>query len=106
MMEPVEFKAPKRADELPPNIDFPEGEEFPAGLQERFQIVGVNPFSIEEAALVGVEVYVTTTSGTYHGEAEIHTALPPGGTRTKTLTLHNTGGSDLSWAAAPNAPRL
>ena len=32
---------------------------------------------------------------------EIHTALPPSGTRTKTLTLHNTGGSDLDWVAMP-----
>jgi len=29
----------------------------------------------------------------------IDTALPPGGTRTKTLTIHNTGGSDLYWDA-------
>ena len=29
----------------------------------------------------------------------IDTALPPGGSRTKTLTIHNTGGSDLYWDA-------
>jgi hypothetical protein len=30
------------------------------------------------------------------------TALPPGGNRTKTLTIHNTGGSDLHWQSATN----
>jgi subtilisin family serine protease len=29
--------------------------------------------------------------------ASISTALPPGGTRTKTVTIHNSGGSDLHW---------
>ncbi len=63
------------AGELPPNVPFPEGE-FPGGLQDRYQVVGINPFAIEEAALVIVEVWVTTTSGVHHGEGEIHTALP------------------------------
>ncbi len=31
--------------------------------------------------------------------AAISTALPPGGSRTKTLTVVNNGGSDLSWSA-------
>lgn len=61
--------------ELPENVPFPEGE-FHAGLQDRWQVVGLNPFSIEEAGLVTLGVAVTTTTGTYHGEAEIHTQLP------------------------------
>jgi subtilisin family serine protease len=32
----------------------------------------------------------------------IHTALPPGGMRTKTLTIGNTGGSDLHWTTGTN----
>lgn len=63
-------------DELPPNVPFPDAEEFPAGLQDRWQPVGINPFSLEEAGLVVLEVEVTTTSGIYHAETEIHTALP------------------------------
>ncbi len=62
-------------DDLPPNVPPPEGE-FPAGLQDRFEVVGLNPFSLEETALVLLDVEVTTSSGTYHGEGEIHTALP------------------------------
>ncbi len=61
--------------ELPPNVPFPE-EHFAGGLPERFGVAGVNPFAIEEAGLIAVEVYVTTTSGTYHGEGELHTVLP------------------------------
>ncbi len=34
--------------------------------------------------------------------ASLHTALPPGGTRTKTLNLCNTGGSDLIWTLGTN----
>ncbi|HKY33809.1 MAG TPA: S8 family serine peptidase [Candidatus Polarisedimenticolia bacterium] len=34
--------------------------------------------------------------------AAISTALPPGGARTKTLTLGNTGGSDLVWSTGTN----
>ena len=62
-------------DELPPNVRVPEGE-FPGGLQSRFQVVGMNPFALEEAALIGLMVEVTTTSGTYTDEVEIHTELP------------------------------
>ncbi len=62
-------------DQLPPNVPLPEGE-FPGGLQNRFQVVGINPLALEHAGAVVLEIEVTTTSGTYHGEAEIHTALP------------------------------
>ncbi len=62
-------------DQLPPNVPLPEGE-FPGGLQNRFQIVGINPLALEHAGMVTLEVEVVTTSGTYHAETEIHTALP------------------------------
>ena len=39
---------PITADQLPPNVPLPEGE-FPGGLPDRFQIVGVNPFALEAA---------------------------------------------------------
>ncbi len=62
-------------DQLPPNVPPPPGE-FPGGLQDRFQVVGVNPFALEEAGLVGVMVEVTTTSGTYSAEGDVHTHIP------------------------------
>jgi hypothetical protein len=66
---------PVGEDDLPPNIEPPEGE-FPGGLQNRFEVVGLNPFVLEETALVILEVDITTTSGTYSAEVEVHTHLP------------------------------
>ncbi len=37
-------------DQLPPNVP-PPSEEFYGGLQNRFQVVGVNPFALEEGGL-------------------------------------------------------
>jgi hypothetical protein len=62
-------------DELPSNVELPEGE-FPGGLQDRFQVVGINPFALEEAGLVTLTVSVNTSAGTFTGDVEIHTELP------------------------------
>ncbi|MBT8485159.1 MAG: hypothetical protein HKO59_10145 [Phycisphaerales bacterium] len=62
-------------DDLPPTIPPHEGEFF-GGLQNRFQVVGLNPFSLEEAGLVSFRVDVTTSSGVYCGEGSVHSALP------------------------------
>jgi hypothetical protein len=70
LMEP-----PITEEQLPPNVPLPEGE-FPAGLQNRFQVVGVNPFALEHTAATVLEVTVTTSSGTYHGEGDIVAAVP------------------------------
>ena len=66
---------PISEEQLPPNVPVPEGE-FPAGLLDRFQVIGLNPFALEEAALVTLEVAVTTSDGTYRDEIEIHAAFP------------------------------
>jgi len=52
--------------------------KFFGGLQDRFQVVGVNPLSLEEAAVVILEVEVTTENpaGSYTDEVEIHAGLP------------------------------
>lgn len=65
-------------EQLPPNVPVPETEdgEFPGGLQNRFYVVGVNHFALEEAGLVTLEVAVRTSSGTYRQEVEVHTTLP------------------------------
>ncbi|HUU94596.1 MAG TPA: carboxypeptidase regulatory-like domain-containing protein [Phycisphaerae bacterium] len=69
---------PISEDEVPSFVHPPETAEgeFLGGLQDRFQVVGLDPFALEEAALVALEVAVTTSSGTFTGEAEIHTELP------------------------------
>jgi hypothetical protein len=71
----VVSEPPIGPDQLPPNVPLPP-EEFPGGLQNRFQVVGVNPFALEEAGKVTLKATVTTTSGTYEGVGEVHTMLP------------------------------
>jgi hypothetical protein len=66
---------PVTADQLPPNIPLPPGE-FPGGAQDRFEVAGVNPFVLEELAEVFLAAEVTTTSGAYHAELDVHTHLP------------------------------
>lgn len=74
MLFHVIAEPPISADDLPPNV--PVQDEFFGGLQNRFGLVGLNPFSLEEAALVTLELEVVTTSGTYTGDVEIHAATP------------------------------
>ena len=61
-------------DQLPPNVP-PPSDEFYGGLQNRFVVVGANPFALEEGALVELHVTVTTDSGSYEAEYAVHTAL-------------------------------
>ncbi len=61
--------------QLPPNVPVPPGG-FVGGLQNRFEVVGINPFALEEGGAVVLDVKVVTSSGTYHAEADIATALP------------------------------
>ncbi len=61
-------------DQLPPNVP-PPSEEFFGGLQNRFVVVGANPFALEEGGLVELHVMVTTDSGSYEAEYAVHTAL-------------------------------
>jgi len=61
-------------DQLPPNVPVPP-EEFPGGLQNRFQVVAINPFALEEAGKITLKAVVATTSGIYEGSVEVHTTL-------------------------------
>jgi hypothetical protein len=70
LMEP-----PITEEQLPPNVPVPEGE-FVSGLQNRFQVVGLNPFALEHTAATVLEVTVTTTSGSYHAETHVNAAIP------------------------------
>jgi len=67
-------EAPIGPEQLPPNVP-PPGEGFFGGLQNRWQVVGVNPFALEEGGLVSFDVMVTTGSGTYEVEYDLHTTL-------------------------------
>ncbi len=66
---------PAKPELLPPTVPLPPGE-FPSGLQDRFQVQYINPYQLEEAGLVTLKAEVTTTSGTYSKEVQIHAALP------------------------------
>jgi len=66
---------PVTQEELPPTVELPEGE-FPGGLQDRFQVVGVDPFALEEAGHVGLTVTVSTSSGDFTANIDVHAALP------------------------------
>jgi len=65
---------PVGADELPPNVEVPPGE-FVGGLQDRFQVVAINPFALERAGEAALHFAVTTTSGTYSAAVAVHTEL-------------------------------
>jgi hypothetical protein len=62
-------------DQLPPNVEIPESG-FTGGIPNRFQVVSVDPYALEEAGLVVLKVTVTTSSGEYPAEVPVHTALP------------------------------
>jgi subtilisin family serine protease len=94
----------------PPPIDLPVGGEIPMtmifapttdGLRLGSLDItsddpdeGILSITLEGFGLFPPEIAVAPAS--------IDTALPPGGTRTKTLTISNTGGSDLDWTAGTN----
>src|SRR5262245_51314861 len=52
-----------------------EEEEFLGGLQDRWQVVALNPFAIEEGGLVTLEVAVLTTTGIFKDTVDIELAL-------------------------------
>ena len=66
---------PITQEQLPPNVVLPEGE-FPGGLQDRFYVVGLNPFNLEMAGHVALKVTVTTSAGTFEQEVDLHAELP------------------------------
>jgi hypothetical protein len=65
---------PITVDQLPPNVEPPEGE-FVGGLQDRYQVVGINHFALERAGHIPLMFSVTTTSGIYSAMVDVHAAL-------------------------------
>jgi hypothetical protein len=97
---------PITAAQLPPNVPVPP-EEFPGGLQDRFGVVGINPFALEEGGAVHLTVRVVTSSGTYTGTGVIATPLPwPTGIGVRNvvvglpLILHGKSQASYNWALA------
>jgi hypothetical protein len=66
---------PIAEDQFPPNVPLPEGE-FPGGIQDRFELVGLSPLAVEEAGLLTLEVTVTASCGTASDTVDVHTELP------------------------------
>ena len=60
---------------LPPGVEIPPGE-FHGGLQDRYQVVAVNPLMVEDAGKIVLLLTVVTSSGTYTAPLEIDVALP------------------------------
>ena len=68
---------PITAADLPPNLNLPPFEDgVREGLQDRNQVVGIDPLAFERAEEVPLKLSVTTTSGTYSGSANVVTQLP------------------------------
>ena len=67
---------PITAADLPPDLNLQPINEIEKGLQNRNQVVGIDPMALERAEEVPLTLSVTTTSGTYSGSANVVTQLP------------------------------
>jgi hypothetical protein len=65
--------APIAADKYPSYVP---KNEFRGGLQNRFTLAGVSPFSLHHGAKIGLNLEVVTSSGTYNVPATINAKLP------------------------------
>ncbi|HEX5054833.1 MAG TPA: carboxypeptidase regulatory-like domain-containing protein [Planctomycetota bacterium] len=45
-------------------------------VQDRFTVLGIDPYAEEGASLTTLQCVVTTTSGTYEGKVDLHAELP------------------------------
>ena len=64
---------------VPPNVPVAMDEEaYSGGLQNRWQVVAVNPLALEEGGKVTLQVTVLTTSGEYKATVDVDVALPFG----------------------------
>ncbi|MFN2200519.1 MAG: hypothetical protein ACK2UO_04900 [Caldilineaceae bacterium] len=68
--------APITEDLLPQNVKLQPINEVEKGLQDRNQVVAINPFALEKAEEVRLLFTVETTTGTYTAEVDVLTSLP------------------------------
>jgi hypothetical protein len=93
-------------DELPPDLVLQPINQIQKGLQDRNQVVAIPPAAHEHAAEPVALVYsVTTDSGTYTAEVEVHPELPwnvSTGVRTvpvmSTVLLYAKESASYSWS--------
>lgn len=64
--------------DLPPDLNLQPINQIEKGLQDRNQVVAINPMGLEEAEAVPLVYSVTTSSGTYTAEVDVATHLPWG----------------------------
>jgi len=62
--------------DLPPDLNLQPINQIEKGLQDRNQVVAINPMGFEEAEAVPLKFSVTTTSGTYSASVALLTELP------------------------------
>ena len=62
--------------DLPPDLNLQPINEINKGLQDRNQVVGIDPLAYERDEEVPLKLSVTTSSGTYSGSANVVTQLP------------------------------
>ena len=67
---------PITAADLPPNVKLQSINYVNKGLQDRFQVVGINNMALDEGTNVTLQFTVTTTSGTYSATAVAAVKLP------------------------------
>lgn len=69
-------RPPITEDNLPPDLKLQPINEIEKGLQDRNQVVAINPFALEQAEVLTLVYSVTTTSGTYTAEVELTVHMP------------------------------
>ncbi|MCO6412714.1 MAG: carboxypeptidase regulatory-like domain-containing protein [Thiogranum sp.] len=82
-------EAPITEAGLPPDLELQPINTIQKGLQDRNQVVAINPHALEEAESVPLIYSVTTSSGTYTAEVDVLTHLPWGAsTGVKTVAVN------------------
>ena len=67
---------PITAADLPPDLNLQPINQIQKGLQDRYQVVAINPMAYEEAESVPLKFSVTTSTGTYSASVNAVTHLP------------------------------
>jgi hypothetical protein len=95
---------PITTDDLPPDLELQPINEIQKGLQDRNQVVAINPWALEKVEALPLIYTVETTSGTYTKEVDVMVHLPwavSTGVRTvpieSTVLLYAKGNTAYNW---------
>jgi hypothetical protein len=106
---------PINAADLPPDLVLQPINEIQKGLQDRNQVVGINPMALEHAEEVVLTFTLVTSIGTYTADVAFITGLPWGvstGVRTvavgSTVLLYGKDNGSYNWSiiSGPSTPTL